>query len=545
MRKTIISLFLFSLGMTQINAQVGINSATPGSTLDVNGSLAAQYRAVTATTYAMNATDYHVSYNGTANSTFTLPTAISGVGNFRGRLYTIKNNTAFTVTVNPAASETIGGNPSISLTPNQSVQIINTGLTGTAVTWEVIAYNSTSGGVGCVADFIFATINGSQNSVQGNTNINFDLVKAGSGIALSNGIFTLKAGKTYELEGNLMAVNYSNTTGGYLSGQWVDASNNSSLAGSTVAELYPVSYTTTANNGIPIAKAVITPASDITVAFRILSSNGTAQIRGNQSYAVVKQLNACGGGGGSTTIVNNTTTASNGLNASANEVKLGGTLSQATEIANAGNNLSISGTGNLGVGTTTPANKVEINSGSSNQSGLRLSNLTSSSPASTGDVTALGINSTGDIVSLGSENTYKGLYVVNGVNPNNISYGGAGSTGTVNYATTEGYGGAPAAALTNAGVFTAPTAGVYRFDFSCAMINSNNPGNRMTFSFRKNNTTLVQSTAVGIIANGTIGAAFFTIQTMAAGETMSVFYTNDSGTNGVLSASNYIITRIQ
>ncbi|WP_326984783.1 tail fiber domain-containing protein [Chryseobacterium sp. MYb264] len=306
-------------------------------------------------------TDYYVSYNGTANSTFTLPAAITGVGNFKGRLYTIKNNTSFTVTVNPAGAETINGNSTISLSANQSVQIINTGLTGAASTWEVLGYNSTSStGAGCIPDYIFATINGIQSGVQSNTNINFNLVKAGTGIALTGGVFTLKAGKTYELEGHLLGVNFSSSTAGVISASWVDTATNTSLAGSTTAEFYPVTYTVTNNSEMPMSKAVITPSADINVAFRVSGSTGTADMRGNQSYAIIKQLNACGGGGGNTTIVNSDVTASNGLTASSNNVKLGGTLSEVTTITNAGNNLNIMGAGSVGIGTATPSAKLDV-----------------------------------------------------------------------------------------------------------------------------------------------------------------------------------------
>ena len=114
----------------------------PGSTLDINGSLAAKYSTVTSATYAMTSADFYISYNGTANATFTLPVAISGEGNFKGRMYNIKNNTAFTITVNPAASETINGNAGITVAPNQSLQLISTGLTGAASTWEISGNSS-------------------------------------------------------------------------------------------------------------------------------------------------------------------------------------------------------------------------------------------------------------------------------------------------------------------------------------------------------------------------------------------------------------------
>ena len=142
-KMTTLSVAVALLSYSAVSAQtVGINTAQPGSTLDVNGSLAAKYTAVTSATYAMTSSDFHISYNGTANAAFTLPAALAGTGNFRGRMYTIKNNTAFTVSVNPAASETINGNSTMTVAPNQSLQLISTGLTGSASTWEVLGNNS-------------------------------------------------------------------------------------------------------------------------------------------------------------------------------------------------------------------------------------------------------------------------------------------------------------------------------------------------------------------------------------------------------------------
>jgi hypothetical protein len=143
---TALSMAAMLLSYGIVSAQsVGINTDKPGSTLDVNGSLAAKYTAVTSATFAMTSADFHISYKGTTNATFTLPAAVSGVGNFKGRMYTIKNNTAFTITVNPAASETINGSTSVTVAPSQSLQLISTGLTGAASTWEISGNNSSSG----------------------------------------------------------------------------------------------------------------------------------------------------------------------------------------------------------------------------------------------------------------------------------------------------------------------------------------------------------------------------------------------------------------
>lgn len=131
-----VAVALLSYGIVSAQS-VGINTAQPGSTLDVNGSLAAKYSTVTAAAYTLSSADFHISYNGTGNAVFTLPTAISGAGNFKGRMYTIRNNTAFTITITPSASETINGNASVAIGPNQSLQLISTGLTGAASTWDI------------------------------------------------------------------------------------------------------------------------------------------------------------------------------------------------------------------------------------------------------------------------------------------------------------------------------------------------------------------------------------------------------------------------
>lgn len=72
---------------------VGINTIIPGSTLEINGSLSAQYRLISAD-YNMSITDYYVAYNGSSVGTITLPAAIAAYpapGHIKGRVYYIKN----------------------------------------------------------------------------------------------------------------------------------------------------------------------------------------------------------------------------------------------------------------------------------------------------------------------------------------------------------------------------------------------------------------------------------------------------------------------
>lgn len=89
------------------NSQVGINTNTPNSTLTVDGSLEANYREITASSYTLAGTDYYVTYNGTSNTTFTLPVIGTGTSSFTGRIYKVKNISIFDVTLQASSGNTL------------------------------------------------------------------------------------------------------------------------------------------------------------------------------------------------------------------------------------------------------------------------------------------------------------------------------------------------------------------------------------------------------------------------------------------------------
>jgi hypothetical protein len=117
---------------------VGINTTSPGSTLSVNGSLGAAYNSVTAA-YSLTETDYFVVYNGSSAATFTLPAALAaGSGNFKGRVYKIKNNSSSELTIDPAGTEQISNVALIKISQGTTLELISTGLTS-GNTWEAVS----------------------------------------------------------------------------------------------------------------------------------------------------------------------------------------------------------------------------------------------------------------------------------------------------------------------------------------------------------------------------------------------------------------------
>lgn len=136
--KKYISIFLF--GALTLNAQVGINTSTPNSTLAVNGSLRAGYKEVTTTTYAITATDHYITYNGTGNTTFTLPVIGSGTSSYTGRIYKIKNISTSNLTIQPSGGNTLRIDsvpvPSFVVPVGAYAEVVNNANT-TGGTWDL------------------------------------------------------------------------------------------------------------------------------------------------------------------------------------------------------------------------------------------------------------------------------------------------------------------------------------------------------------------------------------------------------------------------
>lgn len=113
------------------NAQVGIGTSSPNSTLDVRGSISGSYRAFSAATTA-GSTDYLLVFNGTSAATLTLPDAST----IQGRAYQIKNasSNSSVLTVATSSSQTIDGMSAWTLSvQNKTVILVSNGANWYAV----------------------------------------------------------------------------------------------------------------------------------------------------------------------------------------------------------------------------------------------------------------------------------------------------------------------------------------------------------------------------------------------------------------------------
>ena len=181
---------------TNLNAQIGIGTTSPTSSLDVRGSLSLNYRSFTASTTAAS-TDNNLIFSGTSAATVTLPDATGCAG----RTYSIKNasttNPLPVLTVATTSSQTIDGSTSWLL--NDSREIITVISDGS--NWNIIS-------------------SGTQK-----TRNNYVLVQSASDFpTASGGVITLAAGTTYEINGTIYMTNKINLNGCYLVG--MDANND-------------------------------------------------------------------------------------------------------------------------------------------------------------------------------------------------------------------------------------------------------------------------------------------------------------------------------
>ncbi len=122
----------------QANAQIGVGTTTPNSTLDVRGSLSLNYRSFTASN-AVTATDNMLVFTGTSAATLTLPDATACIG----RAYWIKNVSSNTslLTIATTSSQTIDGIASWLLDEvNESIRVVSNG-----VNWNISAQSLPTG----------------------------------------------------------------------------------------------------------------------------------------------------------------------------------------------------------------------------------------------------------------------------------------------------------------------------------------------------------------------------------------------------------------
>ena len=129
MKKSLFIVLYITLASVLAHAQTvytGVNTKTPGSTLDVNGSLAAAYLSVTASTYNAGEGDCSIKWTGTADGTITLPASTAGPDR-SGRLYFLKNASLnFVLTVKGNGSELIDNSNTLVLDPGEALLMVKT-----------------------------------------------------------------------------------------------------------------------------------------------------------------------------------------------------------------------------------------------------------------------------------------------------------------------------------------------------------------------------------------------------------------------------------
>ncbi len=141
--KNVYLFLLLALLVAQVNAQVGIGTVSPNSTLDLRGSFSAAYRSFTTAT-SLISSDHTLVFTGGSATTATLPDATT----CQGRIYCIKNFSArplpAALTLSTVAAQKIDGLASRVLDElNETMMIGSDG-----ANWEVLDQSSpaTTGG---------------------------------------------------------------------------------------------------------------------------------------------------------------------------------------------------------------------------------------------------------------------------------------------------------------------------------------------------------------------------------------------------------------
>ena len=157
-------------------------------------------------------------------------------------------------------------------------------------------------GVLSAGTFISASLSSDQTSnIAATDHIEFDTTDSGTivlqtGAGQADGIFELKSGKTYVLNGNLrpLFTDPTNDTG-QLVVAWYDITNTAELGKRAI---YDAQQSATDGSNQPSATYIVTPASDITVELRIISVTALSALENEYCNAIIFEVGAGGGGGG-------------------------------------------------------------------------------------------------------------------------------------------------------------------------------------------------------------------------------------------------------
>jgi hypothetical protein len=343
--KHLYALLSFAVLALQAQAQVGIGTVSPNSMLDLRGSFAPIYRSFTSAT-ALTGTDYTLVFTGTSAATATLPDATT----CPGRIYGIKNFSSTlptpALTVATVSSQQIDGLSTWQMNQaDQSLMVISDGNnwevfnqylpSATGSYWSMGGNNVTSVmtiGTTSAYDLPFITNNSEKMRITsaGNVGIGSTTFSANPEALLvyqkSSTSFNVIGGKGSL--NNYLQLNIQNQNSG--------ANASSDLVA-------------TADNGSETTNYV-----DLGMNSSVYNTTG---ITGGPDNAYLYSA-------ANDFIIGNSTAAKNLI------FFTGGT-------ATTNEAMRIIGTGFIGMGTTTPGNKLEINSGTGGASGLRLKELPS------------------------------------------------------------------------------------------------------------------------------------------------------------------------
>lgn len=175
----LILIFLLSNLPSNANCGVGINTSTPKSYFEVNGSFGQKVTSILATTTLDATYNTVICDNGATAISINLPTGDAAA--CPGRIYTIKKGSASTgvVTIDAYSTETIDGSLTLELTDAQGAVT----LTNNGTNWIIISQNMSPFPMGEVSYFsttgtsisISATSDGSNNMIVCNPTTNFVL----------------------------------------------------------------------------------------------------------------------------------------------------------------------------------------------------------------------------------------------------------------------------------------------------------------------------------------------------------------------------------